>query len=93
MVDSLYKPSNVAPELRPRFDQLQNEFAEEYEIWVRVEDFGRSISAGIVNRPKAIAVTVPLRRGSQAIRNMLDPSEIDRIRNHLTSDAMEDLML
>ncbi len=92
MVDNLYKPANVVPELQPPFDQLQNEFAGKYEIWVRDEDFGRSISAGIVNRSKWIAVIVPFRRGGRDIRNMLTPSEIDMIRNHLTSDAKKDLV-
>jgi hypothetical protein len=33
------------------------------------------------------------RRRSQDIRNALEPAEIDRVRNHLTSNATEDLML
>lgn len=92
MVDNLYQPALVAPEFRQVFDQLQNELGREYEIWVRVEDFGRSVSAGIVNRSK-LAVIVSLRRGSQAIRNALDSSEIDRIRKYLISNATEDLVL
>ena len=94
MVDNLYEPTNVAPEWRPLFDQLQIEFAaEKYEIWVRVEDWGRNVSAGIVNRPKLIAVVVPLRKGIRYIPSTLDSSEIERIRNHLISDATEDLLI
>lgn len=93
MLDSPYDTTNVTPELRPVFDQLQRELGTQYEIWVRVEDFGRSVTAGIVNRASSIAVTVPLTAAARRVRTVLEPSELDHIRKHLASAATKDLSL
>jgi ABC-type phosphate/phosphonate transport system substrate-binding protein len=92
-VDSRYEPKNVPTELRPVFDQLQKELGRQFEIWVRIEDFGRRVTAGILNKSKSIAVTVPIAIGSRHIRTTLTAPDIDRIRSHLTSNATSDLAL
>jgi hypothetical protein len=93
VVENRYEPKNVAGELRPVFDQLQKELGGEFEIWVRIEDFGRRVTAGILNKSKSIAATVPIAIGRRRIRTTLTASDIDRIRSHLTSDAASDLAL
>jgi len=47
--DYLYAPSHVAPAFRPLFEYLQAALGARYEVWVRVEDFGRTLGAGVVN--------------------------------------------
>jgi hypothetical protein len=91
--DYLYAPSHVAPAFRPLFEYLQAALGARYEVWVRVEDFGRTLGAGVVNPSSKIAVYIRLQRGRQTIRKVLTPADIAAIRRHLTSNATQDLVL
>jgi hypothetical protein len=91
--DFRYDPSLVAPEFRAFFAALHAALGADYEIWVRVEDFGRKIEAAVVNRSTKIAVRLRVQQGLQTIRSVLAPADITTIRRHLTSNATEDLVL
>lgn len=93
MADFPYDRSNEAPELLPIFEHLKAEFGEEYEIWVRVEDFGRRISAGIVNPSNSVAATILLKHGLTNKRMAITAAEIEKIRGYLTSNERDDLAL
>jgi hypothetical protein len=72
---------------------LKTEFGEEYGIWVRIEDFGRRISAGVVNPSTSVAATILLKQGLTNIRTAITATEIAKIRDHLASNAVDDLAL
>ncbi len=93
MYDAIYKSEDVDPEFQPIFEQLCTEFASKYQIWRRVEDFGRWLSAGVLNPSTRVAATIALRKETRRRTTLLSPTEIQRIREHLTSDAREDLTL
>lgn len=93
MVDYIYRPDDVDDDLRPIFEQLSAEFGKEYEIWRRVEDFGRWQSAGVVNRATRTVAVVALRTGTHSRTRPLSPAELARIREHLVSGSTEDLRL
>lgn len=96
MVDKLYNPATLDGEeiqYRQSFEQLVNEFGANYQIWVRKEDFGRMLSAGIVNRNSLVAVKIYLKYGITPISNPLNPNVIKRAKNHFKSSASEDLVL
>lgn len=92
MNDSLYKPEDVDAESKPIFEQLRAEFEGTYQIWRRVEDFGRLVGAGVLDPSTQSAAQIPIRRGTQT-RALLSSSEIQRIRRHLRSGAKKDLVL
>jgi hypothetical protein len=91
--DYRYDPSKVTPELRPFFASLQAELGADYQIWVRVEDFERRISAGVVNPSRKLAARIPLQQGLVSLRTALTSADIAAIRRHLTSNATEDLVI
>lgn len=93
MVDYIYQRGEVDDDLRPIFEQLSSEFGKEYEIWRRVEDFGRWKSAGIVNRATPTVVVVALRTSTHSRTKPLCTAELARIREHLVSGTTEDLRL
>lgn len=93
MYDAIYKSEEVEPEFHPIFEQLCTEFGSKYQIWRRVEDFGRWLIAGVVNPSTQVAATITLRQGTRRRTIPLSPSEIQRVREHLASGAQEDLAL
>ncbi|MBD1839799.1 hypothetical protein H6F78_01600 [Coleofasciculus sp. FACHB-64] len=96
MVDRLYSSSNITTEEAPfkdYFEQLVFEFGEQYEIWSRKEDFGRRIAASVVNRRSLVAVIIYFKYKSISISHPLNEEVIDLIRQHLISDATEDLQI
>lgn len=93
MYDAIYKSEEVEPEYRPIFEQLRVEFGATCEIWRRVEDFGRWLSAGVLNPSTQVAATIALRQGTRKRTIPLNKSEIQRIHEHLTSGVQEDLVL
>lgn len=93
MVDYPYRPEDVDDDLRPIFEQLGAEFGKEYEIWRRVEDFGRWKSAGIVNRATRTVAVVALQTGTHSRTKPLSATELAQIRKHLASGSTEDLRL
>lgn len=96
MVDKYYAPSNLDGEeiqYKTYFDKLVTGFGVDYEIWIRKEDFGRMLAAGIVNRCSQVAVTIYLKYGSVPIPDPLNPTVIETARNHLISSKSGDLQL
>ena len=93
MYDVIYKSEDVDTEFQPIFQQLCTEFAGKYEIWRRVENFGRWLSAGVLNPSTQVAAIISLQKGNQRRTKLLSLQEIQRIREHLGSDAHEDLAL
>lgn len=93
MPDAIYKSEDVAPEFQPIFEQLRTEFGATYQIWRRVEDFDRWLSAGVLNPSTRVAATIALRKGTRKRTTPLSPSEIQRIREHFASGDQEDLAL
>jgi hypothetical protein len=92
MNDTLYKPEDVDAESRPIFEQLRAEFGATYQIWRRVEDFGRLVTAAVLDPSTENAAKISIRRGTRT-RALLSSSEIKKIRKHLMSGAKEDLVL
>jgi hypothetical protein len=93
MVDYPYRPEEVDDDLRPIFEQLTAEFGKEYEIWRRVEDFGRWKSAGVVNRATRTVAIIALQTGTHSRTTRLSATELAQIRKHLISGSTEDLRL
>ena len=93
MTDFLYKPDDVDKELQPIFEQLQNELGTTCQIWRRVEDFGRRISAGVVDESTKSGVTILLRTSTRTLKNELNNSELEKIKKHLKSGDENDLGL
>lgn len=93
MLEAIYKSGEVAPEFQPIFAQLSEEFSGKYEIWRRVEDFGRCLSAAVLNPSTQVAAAIGLKKGTIKRTTLLSPSEILKIREHLASGLHEDLSL
>ena len=91
MTDAIYVEGGASSELRPLFSQLKTEFSE-YEIWVRQENFGRTVLAAVVSRQRGVAVIVPVSRPNYTRKRELDAMELGRIRSHLQIGS-EDLSL
>lgn len=92
MTDTLYKSEEGDSESRPIFEQLRAEFGATYQVWRRAEDFGRFVSAGVVNPSTQTAAKITILRGTQC-RDPLSSAEIQRIREHLMSGVKQDLVL
>lgn len=91
MVDYLYKSEEVDDDVRPIFNQLVREFGGQYQIWRRVEDFGRRLSAGILDPSSLNAATITLRSTKTKKRKeLLGGSELQQIREHLSSSVSRD---
>ena len=93
MSDFVYKPEDVDAGVRPIFEQLRTEFGAVYEVWRRIENFGRWVSAAVVNRSTGTVAIIEIRAGNRLRTTPLDPSETQRIRSHLESNADLDLNL
>jgi hypothetical protein len=92
MNEHLYRVENVREVLHPFFEQLDQEFGKKYEIWVQEHNFGRSISAGVVNRNTGNAVTIKIQDNAHVRSYPLQQSEIEKIHDHLASNgSMKDL--
>lgn len=97
-MDKLYNCANLDGEevqYKPYFEKLVYEFGADCDIYVRKEDFGRMLAAGVVNRfpQQQVAVTIYLKYGALPISNPLNPSVIERVKNHFKSSSSEDLVL
>lgn len=93
MSDRVYKPEDVDAGARPIFEQLRVEFGAVYEVWQRIENFGRWVSAAVVNRSTGAVAIVEIRAGNRMRTTLLDAIETQRIRSHLESNADLDLSL
>lgn len=92
MREQRYSPDNVPSAQQLMFNLLQTEFPD-FIFWERWENYDRWLSAGIINPKTGGAVTVPLIRGSEQRTVPFTQAEINRIREHLTSQDAEDLVL
>ena len=79
------------PKLQLVIDKLHHEIGSEFQLWIRVEDFARRISVGVLNA-RSIAVTLVVARSGRVCRE-IDSQVVDKIRGHLRSSAEEDLTL
>jgi hypothetical protein len=90
--DTLYEPENVDPKFRPIFEQLRAEFPA-FQVWQRHENFDRRLIAGVLNPSTQVAVTITLRADRTTRNSLLSATELKKIRDHLSSNAKEDLSL
>lgn len=90
---SLYRKSDVDPQLQPIFEHAKKKFVDIYEIWRCVEDFGRYECMGIRNTTTNVVAKVKLRGGSKILRDKLSEEDTDKIKNHFSSDSENDLEL
>jgi hypothetical protein len=87
MTDRIYNSTtNLSSEEIPYkiyFDQLLNEFSsEDYEVWIRTENFDKWISAGVLKKSNRVANTVRLKGGIHPIDNIF-PQVVNTIREKL----------
>lgn len=91
-MDVRYRPEDVDAEVRPVFEQLVAEFRE-YQVWARVDNFGLSVSAGVVNQARRAFVVVEMKRYTKTRTARLTPAELDRIRGRLAAGGDEPLRI
>jgi hypothetical protein len=83
MNDRIYDSTEQIP-YKSYFDRLLNEFnPPDYEIWIRTEDYGRSISAGVLKKSNQVANTVRLKGGIHLLDDSLFSQVVDEIRANL----------
>ena len=80
--------SNVALH-GPFFDRLVSEFPG-YEVWQKLENFNRRLSAGIINPGTGVAATIVI--SSRSVGNLQVPTDeqLTRIKAHLASAKQGD---
>lgn len=91
MKDMIYRPEHINPIFRPIFEQLCDEFGDACQVWTRVEDFGRCLSAEIVDPETGATVIISLRKEKRTRIAKLNKAEIRRIHEYFNSDASETL--
>jgi hypothetical protein len=91
MDQDIHKLEDVPLEERQIFEQLFTEFGTTYQIWRRVEEFGRWINAAVGTTQTAAIIA--LRRGTRTRTTPLSQLDIQRIREHFASRAEGDLTL
>ena len=79
------------PALQLVIDKLYKEIGSEFQMWIRVEDFERRISVGVLNARSTAATLIVSRCGR--ICPEIDARVADKIRTHLRSSAEDDLVL
>lgn len=77
--------------LRELVKSLSREIGQEFELWIRIADFGRKISVGILNSQRAAVILEVARSGR--VRSEVNDQILNRIRSHLRSTSNEDLSL
>jgi hypothetical protein len=92
-METIYKPQDVDIKSRPIFDQLVAAFPAPYQVWRRVEDFGRRETAAVIDPSTMRAATVTIRNGTLARPDLLNAAEIQKIHKHFKSHATKDLVL
>lgn len=93
MSDEIYRAENVNPKFHPIFEQLQEEFPPPYQIWRRIEQLGRCLSAAVLDTRSNVAVFVPISGIATARAACLSPLEVERVRAHFSSGVEQDLTL
>lgn len=79
--------------LRNTLAQLVHIFGVKYEICVRIEDFARTISVGVLNPKSDTAVIIYLKRGESYIFHPISSTVIQKVNDHFTSMTTEDLLI
>jgi hypothetical protein len=92
-METIYKPQDVDIKSRPIFDQLVAAFPAPYQVWRRVEDFGRRETAAVIDPSTMRAATVTIRNGTLARPDLMNAAEIQKIHKHFKSHATKDLVL
>jgi len=92
-METIYNPKDVDTKSRALFEQLVAEFPPPYQVWRRVEDFGRREIAAVIDPLTKMGVTVTMRHGTLARPHLLNAAEIQKIRKHFKSHATKDLVL
>jgi hypothetical protein len=92
-METIYKPEEVDIKSRPIFEQLVAEFPAPYQVWRRVEDFGRRETIAVIDPSTKRGATVTIRNGTLARPGLLNADEIQKIHKHFKSGATKDLAL
>jgi hypothetical protein len=92
-METIYKPKDVDTKSRPIFEQLVAEFPAPYQVWRRVEDFGRREIAAVIDPSTKMGATVTIRHGTLARPDLLNAAELQKIHKHFKSHATKDLVL
>ena len=87
MKDMIYRPEYINPLFRPILEQLCDEFGDAYQVWTRVENFGRCLIAQVIDPETRVTVTIDLRKEAQTRIAKLNRAEIRRIHEYFNSDA------
>lgn len=98
MVEQRYNPDNpelsVPQQVMPIFQQLFQALGKEFEIWVRTKNFDREVCAAVLNPSSDFGDAIlTVQKGGGLTRQAINANEIIRIRDHLQSNAAEDLQL
>lgn len=92
-MDTIYKLQDVDIKSRPIYEQLVAEFPAPYQVWRRVEDFGRRETAAVIDPSTKRAATVTIRNGTLARPDVLNAAEIQMMHKHFKSHTKKDLVL
>lgn len=92
MNDQRYKSDIVPTAQEAIFEQLSTQFPD-CELWVRSQNYGRWLCAGLVHPVTRVAATIPLIRGGKSRRTLLHDIEIQQIKSRLADPNAEDLEL
>ena len=87
MSEFIYKKKNVREALHPFFEQLAQEFGAKYEIWVREENFSRTVSAAVVSKNTDNVAIIKIQTNSQLRSYPFQSSEVQRIHAHMASSV------
>ena len=93
MMDMIYRPEYINPIFRPILEQLCDEFGDAYQVWTRVENFGRGLIAKVVDPETQATVTIDLCKEKQTRIAKLNRAEIRRIHEYIDSDTSQYLPL
>lgn len=77
----------------PCFEKLASVFNQNYEIWIKREDFDRMLFVGVVNRDSLVAVKIYLKYACVPIDNPINTNVLQMAINHFQSRIQEDLVL
>lgn len=79
------------PALQRVVHNLHKEIGSEFQLWIRVEDFARRISIGVLNARHIAAILIVARCGQTCPG--IDARVLGKIRGHLHSPAEGDLTI
>ena len=89
MTEHPYNSETLEQPYRSLFEQLVAEFPE-YEVWQRHENFGRWLSAALVNKTSGQSLSVPIVHAGTRRTWPYHRSELEMMREMLLSIAAEE---